>query len=70
VTIGSLQTSGKEIRVQVDWVGDVASVGGDFVEQVLRQGIARDFEEVPKASRRWYDEGGRSHFTQSFVLKL
>jgi len=68
VTIGSLQASGKAYQVQVDWIGDVASIGGDFVEQLIRQGVIRDFDGLPGGSR-WYDDQGRSHFTESFLLK-
>ena len=68
VTIQSSTQSGKEMRVQVEWMGDVATIGGDFIEALLREGIIRDFQE--EAGRRWYDKEGRSHFTQAYTLKF
>ena len=69
VSIQNIQFTGKNVPITLDWVGDVATTGMDFVDQLLRDGIIRDFEEAG-GGRRWFDAQGRSHFTQSLVLKL
>lgn len=69
VSIQNIQFTGKSIPITLDWVGDVATTGMDFVDQLLRDGIIRDIEEAG-GGRRWFDAQGRSHFTQSLVLKL
>lgn len=68
VNVQGTKQVGRDLRVQVEWMGDVPSIGGDFVDQLYKQGIIRDFDD--ETGRPWVDEQGRQHFTQAYVLKF
>ena len=63
------QQSGNEVHAQVEWMGDVATIGGDYLEQLLREGVIKDFN-ANTSGQRWYDDQSRSRWVQNFVLKM
>ena len=63
------QQSGNEVHAQVEWAGDVATIGGDYLEQLLREGVIFDFD-ANTTGQRWYDNQDRSRWVQNFVLKM
>jgi hypothetical protein len=57
--------------VTVVWTGDVASLGGDFVsEVVIAQKIARDFDPVKVDQPMWIDAQGARHYRGAYDLKF
>ena len=63
--------SDRSAVVTVEWTGDVASLGGDFLnEAVIERKIARDFENVKVDQPMWSDAQGKRHFREAFELKF
>ncbi len=63
------QKQGQSLRVQVEWSGDVATLGGDYIMALFRENIIRDFDSVGKG-QRGADKAGRSVWSQDYDLKL
>lgn len=71
------QAAGVELRgvepaangalVSVAWVGDVASLGGDFIEQCVRRGAIRDFDENAVKMGLSQEDGRQVHTAQYTV---
>lgn len=73
VTIINMEPQDKDLLVTVEWIGDSAATGGDFLEAAVTgpTKVARTFDEKPSTETpRTYDAQGRSHFKQSFLLKF
>ena len=69
ITVLVTQQSGNEVHAKVEWAGDVATIGGDYIEQLYREGVIFDFD-ANTTGQRWYDNQGRSRWVQNFVLKM
>lgn len=68
VVIKSFSQTGKEARVRVEWGGDVATLGGDFMEVLFRDKNIRDVENA--GQNVYYDRQKRRVWSQEFLLKL
>jgi hypothetical protein len=69
ITVLVTQQAGNEVHAKVEWAGDVATIGGDYIEQLYREGVIFDFD-ANTTGQRWYDNQGRSRWVQNFVLKM
>ena len=63
------QQQGQSLRVRVQWSGDVATLGGDYIMALYRDNLIRDFDSVGKG-QRGADSAGRSVWSQEYDLKL
>ncbi|MBN1865860.1 hypothetical protein JW916_01080 [Candidatus Sumerlaeota bacterium] len=68
VTVQITGVQGMNVSARVEWMGDVATIGADYLEMTIREGVVWDFED--RGGRRWYDPQARSHWTQDYLLKL
>ncbi len=68
VVIKSFSQTGKEARVRVEWGGDVATLGGDFMEVLFRDNNIRDVEVA--GNNVYYDRQQRRVWSQDFLVKL
>lgn len=66
VSIVGYSESGLTVNVVVDWVGDSVGPGGDFLDEGVKQGIIRNFND--KGFREYYDRQGRRHFQAAYEL--
>ena len=69
VQLTGIKQTGQEVTIQVQWIGDVAAVGGDYILAVSNAGLIRDFDEIGQG-RIWVDQDNRRHWSKDFVLKL
>ena len=67
VTLGQKQDQSQ--RVHVEWSGDVATLGGDYIMALFRNKLIKDFDPVGKGQRST-DQAGRSVWSQDYDLKL
>ncbi len=68
VTITRLERTGLEGVIEVEWIGDVMTVGVDFIESLLRQGIIRDFEPIGRGLSISMTPDGRRLLKASFKI--
>jgi hypothetical protein len=54
--------------IAIEWSGDNAALGGDFIEAALREKIIRDFDPTPSLGQRM--QQGRRFFTARYQLKF
>ena len=59
---------GRTVSIRVEWMGDVATNGGDYIDLLIKEGMIRDFKEVN--ANHWFDREARSRWTEDFVVKM
>lgn len=61
----------RDAVVTVEWTGDVASLGGSFLDEVTQaQKIVRDFDPVKVDQPMWIDPQGARHYRGAYDLKF
>lgn len=58
VQLVAYEQQDRSAKVTVRWIGDVASLGGDFIQQCLTDQIIRDFD-LPAKQNTGYQDGRR-----------
>lgn len=67
VTIATYSESGSSVTVQVNWKGDVATLGGDFLDACIRVGM-RDFDTINQS--KGLDKDRRTMWSATYRLKF
>jgi len=59
--------NGASVEVVVQWQGENAAKGGDFLDMLIQQGHMRDFQEAgkPQATK---DKNGRTTYTAGYTI--
>lgn len=58
----------RQAEVAIEWKGDSAGNGGDFLDLLIKKGVMRDFDYIKSAHR--VNRLGQSVWTSSFTVKF
>ena len=68
VVVKSFRQTGKEVRGSIEWGGNVATLGGDFMEALYRESGVFSVDVTPRPP--YYDRQQRRFFRADFLVKL